>query len=453
MTTPPRAPTTVEATVAELSDRLRTQGDRFHAIALPPDLDPAVLLRDPLASGVVAAYERPSGTLSLIATGEAGRAEAAAGEGPAAARAAASRLLEAPCEGATGELRPRLLGGFRFDRNAASDALWAAFGSGRLVLPRMLFVRDSERWGVVCAPGCEIAYIEELFARLDGPPAAPEHPAGLSVEHDVDQGRWRASVDNIAAEVRAGLYEKAVLATSVTLVGPSEIAVGQTLDRLRRGYPDCHLFAFAANEGVFLGASPELLVALSDGRVTALGLAGSQRRGESAEEDEQLGRALMESAKDRMEHEAVVRAIREGLGEVTEALRAPNQPVLRRLRNIQHLSTEITARARPGIDVLDLLERLHPTPAVCGWPKSEAMEVIRAHEDFDRGWYAGPIGWMDAAGDGEFVVALRSALVVGRRAHLFAGNGIMGDSHPDSELAEVRLKFRPLTEALGGSLA
>ena len=132
-----------------------------------------------------------------------------------------------------------------------------------------------------------------------------------------------------------------------------------------------------------------------------------------------------------------------GLAPVTSSLRAPNQPQLRRLRNIQHLATEVTGRALPGVDILELLQRLHPTPAVCGWPRDAARKVIAAHEDMDRGWYAGPIGWIDAAGDGEFAVALRCAVVRGTQAWLFAGNGIMGDSDPAAELAEVELKFSP----------
>ena len=159
---------------------------------------------------------------------------------------------------------------------------------------------------------------------------------------------------------------------------------------------------------------------------------------------------MLNSVKDRIEHAIVVRALREGLADLATDLRAPNQPVLRRLRNIQHLATEVSADVRPGVDVLDVVERLHPTPAVCGWPAHIARSVIGRYERFDRGWYAGPVGWIDAAGDGEFAVGLRSALVRGARAWLFAGAGIMGDSDPEAELAEIELKFRPLTTALGG---
>jgi isochorismate synthase len=210
------------------------------------------------------------------------------------------------------------------------------------------------------------------------------------------------------------------------------------------------VFTFSAGNATFVGASPETLVELHDRNVRALGLAGSARRGDSDEEDDEIGRALMASAKDRIEHETVVRAIRQHLEGATDELLAPNAPTLRKLPNIQHLSTDITATARSGVDVLELVRRLHPTPAVCGWPRDVAIDVIARREHFDRGWYAGPIGWIDARGEGEFVVALRSALVMGKSARLFAGNGIMGDSDPGLELEEVRLKLRPLMEALSG---
>jgi isochorismate synthase len=229
--------------------------------------------------------------------------------------------------------------------------------------------------------------------------------------------------------------------------------VGRVLSRLRALYPDCHIFSIRAGDSTFLGASPELLVSLREGLASALGLAGSVRRGATPDEDEALGRGLLASAKNRREHATTVGAILEALSGVTEQLLASEQPQLRRLRNIQHLATEVAGRALPGVDVLELVRRLHPTPAVCGWPREAARRVISAIERFDRGWYAGPVGWLDARGDGEFAVALRSALVRLDHAWLFAGNGIMGDSEPESELAEVQLKFRPLTEALSGAPA
>jgi salicylate biosynthesis isochorismate synthase len=425
----------------EASDTRRFLGLRL------PDFDPSTLLADPQANGVVASYERPSAGLVLVGVGEAGRAECAPGEGPEGLRAAARALLAGEYTADTPELRPRLLGGFAFDGRRPPRAPWVGFAPGALVLPRLLFVSEGGVTGVVIAPGVDP---DEVEAALTPPPMRTEAPQELRIAQDVDRAHWLTSVGAVAAAVREGDYEKVVLAASRELDADQTIPVGATLARLRADYPHCHVFSLRTGDATFLGASPELLVSLHDGLVRSLGLAGSARRGADDEEDAAMGQALLDSAKDRIEHETVVRALREGLAPLTAHLHAPNQPVLLKLRNIQHLATDVTAEAAPGVDVLALVAGLHPTPAVCGYPSAAAREVIESHEHFDRGWYAGPVGWMDGNGDGEFAVALRSALVRGQQAWLFAGAGIMGDSVPALELAEIEMKFLPLTNALAG---
>ena len=407
-----------------------------------------MLLQDIHANRVVASYERPDHDFALVGVGVAGRVEVPAGDGPRAARAATQRLLGLPVHTDWPELRPRLLGGFAFNPSRPPSPPWAGFPAGLLVLPRLLFVRSQGVTGVVLAPGVDSGEAEALSSRAH--PAARRPDLGYRLVREVDRDRLLSSVATVAAHVRAGHYEKAVLAGSRELAADWPFDLGAAVARLRTDYPHCHVFTQTVAGTTFLGASPELLVARLDGVVTSLGLAGSAPRGADAVEDERLGRELLADAKNRIEHDIVVRAIREGLSPLTSHLRAPNQPGLMRLPNIQHLSTHITAEADEGIDILTLVQRLHPTPAVCGWPTAEARRVIETHEGFDRGWWASPVGWVDAAGDGEFTVALRSALVRGERAWLFAGAGIMGDSRPADELAEIDLKMRPLANALAG---
>jgi len=444
--------TTGSGALAGIADGLDARGiASFRSLRLPAGFTPTRFLDAPREHDVVASYERPDRGVALVGLGEAGRATSGIGAGPAGARDGARALFEAPWEADDAALRPRVLGGFAFRSDHEPGGPWAGFGVGSLVLPRLLFVQEGDVRGVVVAPGVRAAEVEARLAPLSRGAAPPDATASpLRAARGIDRDGWRASVQAVATEVRAGVYEKVVLATTQEFERDTDIDVGRTLARLRTNYPECHVFSIVRGDATFLGASPELLVAVRDGRVEALGLAGSARRGATPEEDDEIGRALLASAKDRMEHETVVRAIREALADVTERLVAPNQPRLRRLRNIQHLATEIGGRVRRGVDVLELAERLHPTPAVCGWPRLAAQHVISVLESFDRGWYAGPIGWMDAHGEGEFAVGLRVALVRHARAWLFAGNGIMGDSDPDAELAEVQLKFRPLAEALSG---
>lgn len=438
-----------EIAAAIAADRARG-ARRFLGVRLPADFDPSTLLSDPAGNGVVASYERPARGLALVAVGEAGRATVAPGARQSEARAAVQALLAPESDTDTPELRPRLLGGFAFDGRRPPRLPWAGFAPGSLLLPRLLFVREGAVNGVVVAPGVDPGEVEALLGGTAVEPTSIR-PRSLRIVRDFDRDRWLASVAAVAGAVRAGMYEKVVLAAMRELEADGPIAPGQALGRLRGEYPDCHLFSFTAGDATFLGASPELLVSLRGGAVLALGLAGSARRDADAAIDAQLGQALLDSAKDRIEHETVVRALRESLAPVTQGLRAPNQPSLLQLRNIQHLATEVTARAADGVDVLALVERLHPTPAVCGSPTEAARAVIESHEAFDRGWYAGPVGWLDGAGDGEFAVGLRSALVRGSHAWLFAGAGIMGDSRPADELAEIEMKLTPLAGALAGA--
>jgi len=432
-----------------------TAGDgSFQVVELPDRFDPRALLTGPTASMVSAYYERPDQDFVLAGIGVAARIEAPAGRGATALREPVRRLLAAWDGSRRATLRPRLLGGFAFDAAAPVGASWTGFDSGWLVLPRMLFIREGGACGVVLAPQASREELLSLIADLAAgdPDRVEAHDPGtpLRVLWDVNRPALLSAVANVATDIRSGVYEKAVLAATREMEAERPIEPGVALARLREGYANCHLFSYRAGDGIFLGASPEQLAGLRNGRITTLGLAGSAPRGQTPEEDEAFGDALLNSVKDRIEHAIVVRALREGLADLATDLRAPNQPVLRRLHNIQHLATEVSADVRPGVDVLDVVERLHPTPAVCGWPTPIARSVIGRYERFDRGWYAGPIGWIDAAGDGEFAVGLRSALVRGARAWLFAGAGIMGDSDPEAELAEIELKFRPLTTALGG---
>lgn len=429
---------------------------RFATIALPADFDPRALLRGPDAADVSACYERADRDLVLVGLGEAASVHVPAGGGPEAIREPALRLLRdgAAAEGLDGPVRPRLLGGFAFDPAAPPGGPWGEFDYGWLSLPRLLFVRDGEEGGVVVAPGAHPAEAERVIDRntrtADDAPADPRAATALNVVWDINRPALLSSVAEIAAEVREGHYEKAVIAAVREIEIARAIDPGMVLAELRANYPHCYLFSFRRGDAIFLGASPEQLARLHNGAVSALGLAGSAPRGRTPEEDARLGEALLRDAKERIEHEIVVRALREGVSSLAGDLEAPNRPDLLRLHNIQHLATEVRGRALPGVDILDLVERLHPTPAVCGWPAATAREVIARHERFDRGWYAGPVGWIDGAGDGEFAVGLRSALVRGRRAWLFSGAGVTGDSTPNGELAEIELKFRPLTSALGG---
>jgi menaquinone-specific isochorismate synthase len=197
----------------------------------------------------------------------------------------------------------------------------------------------------------------------------------------------------------------------------------------------------------FFGATPERLVRLRGRTVSTGALAGTTGRGDTPAEDEWLANELLGDGKNAHEHEIVADAIREQLAPFASSI-ATGERSVRRLATVQHLETPVTAELADDEHVLSLVEALHPTPAVGGLPPKRALKTIRETEPFERGWYAAPIGWFDAAGYGSFAVALRSAVAAGNEATLFAGVGIVADSDPDAEWDEVQLKYRPMLDEL-----
>ena len=264
---------------------------------------------------------------------------------------------------------------------------------------------------------------------------------------DWSQADWSRAVGWALDRIESGEVEKLVLARSRVARAPRAWDIVRVFAALREAYPACYRYLYWDDSGgVFLGASPERLVSLRGGRVQADAVAGTARLQEPNGSD--ATRALLEDPKERREHEVVVREILAALREVCPDAAAPRQPELLRLRHIAHLRTPITASAAPGAHVLDLVSRLHPTPAVAGTPREEALKLIRVLEPRGRGWYAGPIGWMTPDGDGDFAVGIRSAFVRGDRALLYAGAGIVAGSRPEREWEECEAKLRSMEDVL-----
>jgi isochorismate synthase len=260
---------------------------------------------------------------------------------------------------------------------------------------------------------------------------------------------WRRLVGMYAGAVGRGRIDKVVLARRVDLRSPVELDVPNALRRLAASAPESTTYAYRRDGRTFLGATPERLVRTEGRTFRTVAVAGTIRRGADPAEDALLARRLLASEKDREEHLIVVDAIRSLLDPVADSLRIAPEPGVMTLRFVQHLVTEITGTVPEGRGLLALGERLHPTPAVGGDPRDVALALIDEHEGFDRGWYAGPIGWLGLDGDGELCVALRCGIVDRTRATLFAGCGIVADSDPDLEWEESRIKLQAVISALG----
>ena len=425
-----------------------------------PEIDPLDFYGAAASYDDRALWFQPSAGFALAAAGAA-RTLSGTGDGRFNdVRSAWSAMLaDALLEGAGG---PCLLGGFAFDPRRPAEGQWQGFSDARFVLPRIMLTHDDSGCRVTLnallqpesdPPAVSRALIGELdrlLARL-GAGRAPVRTAGeIEMAEVLPAASWQAIVADASAAVRAGNLRKVVLAREVRLRSAANFDVEAALERLATTYPTCSIFALTLGERTFLGATPERLVRFAGGELRTACLAGSERRGATPEEDRQLGEALLLSAKDRAEHAVVVHALRDGLVGLCDELIMPDAPELLSVSNVHHLYTPVIARPRAGVGLLDAVERLHPTPAVGGDPRSDALAYIRTHEQLDRGWYAAPVGWLGHDGCGEFAVALRSGLVAGQQASLFAGCGIMGDSNPEREYAESWLKFRPMLAALGG---
>lgn len=262
----------------------------------------------------------------------------------------------------------------------------------------------------------------------------------------LDEASFTRAVESARAAIREGRLDKVVLSLQVLALGSSPFDHRQVLRKLAGEYPQCYTFGFRS----FVGASPELLVRRQGRSVWSQPLAGSARRGATAAEDADLGERLLASGKDRWEHDLAVVTVVEALHPLCRTLRIQPEPSLLRLANVQHLATEVTGElsADPPPTALALAGAVHPTAAVCGSPSRKALALIRELEGPHRGRYAGPVGWVDAAGDGEWAIALRCAELSGATARLFAGCGIVSESDPAAELDEARLKLRPIRSAL-----
>jgi menaquinone-specific isochorismate synthase len=353
-------------------------------------------------------------------------------------------------------LTPRLVGGFSFHDEFSSAPPWRGFPGARFVLPRVTVLETGgETWlsvteaGSGATPASANAALDTAEARIERAPHRDGPPPGVaSADRVPGRAGWREQVSGALDRIRAGELEKVVLAQQLTARLHGAFRLPDALSRLDRAYPGCYRFAIDPGIGaMFFGATPERLITLADEQVQTVALAGSVGRGGTEREDERLAAELEASEKIRHEHDLVVGAIRDQVRSVADGVSVGDVGV-RKLANVQHLETPITADTDTGTHVLDLVEALHPTPAVGGLPPEVAGRTIAEAERFDRGWYAAPVGWFDAEGNGTFAVGIRSAVANGETVTLFAGNGIVSDSDPDAEWGELQLKYRPILDQL-----
>ncbi|MFL5886799.1 MAG: isochorismate synthase MenF [Thermoleophilaceae bacterium] len=358
---------------------------------------------------------------------------------------------------------PVLVGGFAFWPDGGGSPDWSSFPPALLVLPEISIARSGGETYLTLnamvggADGDAEAARASARARV----AALDHsrplplldppPVGECDVQSVRSPQWfESAVAEACERMRSSDLRKVVLAREVLVSAPRAHDAAAIFGALRDNYRSCYCFCVGTPEAAFVGASPELLVRRRGAGVWTVALAASTRRSADPSVDRHLGEQLLTDPKTRMEHEIVAERIVAKLRRRSVWVQRAPEPEIVKVANIQHLATPIHAQLRDPMSAVELAEMLHPTPALGGEPWELAAPAMREIEQLDRGWYGGPIGWVDAAQDGEFCVGIRSALLRDRSAHLFAGNGIVEASDPRAELAETEVKLQVLLPLVTG---
>jgi isochorismate synthase len=350
-------------------------------------------------------------------------------------------------------------GGFSFDPDGGTAAHWSSFPPAAMVLPELSLCRqDGDTFvtaNLVVGPGEDpepaVARLAGRLAGLRDEPLSlldPHPTARRQIRSVHPPGDFERAVGAASDRIERGELSKIVLAREVMVEAGAAHDPAAVFGALRHVFPSCFCFCCGTPEAAFLGASPELLVRRSGASASTVALAGSTRRSSDPAVDDHLGEQLLRSDKDRREQAIVVERIVRALRPHAVWVEAAAEPKLVKVANIQHLATPVIAQLAEPHSAVELAGLLHPTPAVGGEPWPDAAAAIGSLERMDRGWYAGPVGWMDATEDGEFCVALRSALLRDREARLYAGVGVVAGSDPAAELAETEVKLDALLPLL-----
>jgi salicylate biosynthesis isochorismate synthase/menaquinone-specific isochorismate synthase len=438
-------------------------GEALAAIALP--LGDAV---DPVAVAVASrrdgepwfCFEQPERGRAALAALGCVRALEGRGAGRFGDVAGAWRALAADASGDAGE-HLVAVGGFAFAAGGGEAPDWAGFAPASLHVPEAALLRRGDDVSLTLAALATpddtaddlVARIERRAAELRSAPLPlldPDPAEHARVVSTMPPEHYEAAVARAVERIRAGELEKIVLAREVAVHAPGPHDAAAVFAVLREAFPGCFVFCAGRGDAAFVGATPELLVRREGLRASSLALAGSTRRSADPSVDSHLGERLLQSAKDRSEHEIVAEGIVRTLEPHAVWTTSAPEPVVVKVANIQHLATPIRAQLAAPVPAVELAGVLHPTPAVGGEPLERAAPLIPALEGMDRGWYAGPVGWTDANEDGEFCVALRCALLRGRLARCYAGVGVVAGSDPAAELEETEIKLAALLPVLAG---
>jgi len=347
---------------------------------------------------------------------------------------------------------PTVMGSLKFT-DEKGNSIWSDYKNSEWFIPRFSFFTYKERSFLIInfsTKDDNADLITKLFNKakllLDSDHAAGENfsnPGIINHKND-DYLLWEKSINKALKRIDNRSIQKIVLSRKVIFKLSGKINLSLIIKNLKEKYPDCYTFAIASGKSIFFGATPEKLIKITGNCLETDALAGSIKRGKSSDEDKALADTLLKSKKNLAEQKAVVDFIVKAISLFSIDIIYDPNPRIKKLKNIQHLWTEIKSKLKPGISIFEIIKELHPTPAVCGVPCKEALKFISDNELHHRGLYSGIVGWYDLRNNGEFAVGIRSALIRDNYLHAFSGCGIVEGSSPIAEYEESQLKLEPI---------
>jgi menaquinone-specific isochorismate synthase len=378
----------------------------------------------------------------------------------------AERLFNGAVQASESDVMPLLFGGFAFRDDFVAQVVWEGMHAAHFVLPGVMLRRDGDQSHLILSEylpaGTDVdaarqeikarfeMLFDDLFWNFAGDVWNPEWEEASDIEYPMSYDAWERMITNATTQMKRGNLDKVVLSRMCQIRFSNPVNVVRALEYLRGAYGSSYRFLFEPQpNNAFYGATPETLVKVQGRDVYADALAGTIRRGETAEEDGLLAQQILSDPKERREHDLVVQGLRQHLATYVDTLHADDEPGILQLSNVQHLHTPVSGQLKDDYGILKMVEALHPTPALGGSPRAVAELLISDLEPITRGWYAAPIGWLDHERNGHFGVGIRAA--VSRKGTLwcYAGGGVVAESEPEREWRETDLKFRPMLNAVG----
>lgn len=351
---------------------------------------------------------------------------------------------------------PLFLGGMKFTHDHG-DPDWRDFQDSSWFIPEIMLLKHSHSNFIFLnfyysAGTSKDSIVKKFQMKLEKLVNGIKSPANTALtkinkslgDTPKDKKKWKNIVSEALDKIEENKIDKVVLSRKVEMSLSQELNLDFVMNKFRKSYQDCYLFIFHRGKSSFFGASPEKLAKFSGGRIEIDALAGSAARGNNADEDNELEKMLLSDEKNLNEHNIVIDYIKNSIGGITTNFNLEKHCAIKKLENIQHIWSKITAEVNSSSSMFGLLRELFPTPAICGLPKDTALHLIKKTEGYKRGLYSGIIGWLNLDGEAEFAIALRSALTTGNKLIAFAGGGIVKNSNPDSEYKETELKLKTI---------